>query len=81
MMQCWRNGLGWVLGLASVLAPAVALAEGAGGGYKGIAQIYYTFIAAILIYGVHDIFRSKKVTIGAAIVIPVVLYGFLLPKG
>lgn len=81
MKHCWRNVLGWVVGIASVLGPTAALAEGAGGGYKGIAQIYFTFIGVILIYGVHDVFHNKKLTIAAAIVIPVLLYGVLLPKG
>lgn len=73
--------VGIVTGLAFALAPAIAWAEGAGGGYKGIAQIYYTFISAVLIYGVHDTFHNKTVTWIAVIVIPVVMYGFLLPKG
>jgi hypothetical protein len=68
-------------GLALVVAPALAWAEGAGGSYKGIAQIYYTFISFVLIYGVHDVFHNKKVTIAAAVIVPVVMYGFLLPKG
>ena len=63
-----------------MLLPSAAFAE-EHGGYKGIAQIYFTFIGVILIYGVHDAFHNKKVTIGAAIVIPVILFGFLLPKG
>jgi uncharacterized membrane protein len=80
MKHCWSRVMGWFLGSLSVLLPAVAFAE-EHGGYKGIAQIYFTFIIAILIYGVHDVFHNKKVTIGAAIVIPVIFYGFLLPKG
>jgi hypothetical protein len=69
------------MGLMISFAPVLAWAEGAGGSYKGIAQIYYTFITAVLIYGVHDVFHNKRVTIAAAIAIPVVMYGFLLPKG
>ena len=76
-----RRFIGTVMGLMISLTPALAWAEGAGGSYKGIAQIYYTFITAVLIYGVHDVFHNKKVTIAAAIAIPVVMYGFLLPKG
>lgn len=81
MKHYWSRVMGWFLGSLSVLLPAAAFAEGAGGGYKGIAQIYFTFIGAILIYGVHDVFHNKKVTIGAAIVIPILFYGVLLPKG
>jgi hypothetical protein len=36
--------------------PTLALAEGAGGTYRGIGSIYYTIIGAILIYGVYDTF-------------------------
>jgi hypothetical protein len=68
-------------GLFFVLAPAAAWAEGAGGGYRGIAQIYYTFITAVLIYGVHDTFHNRNITIAGAVVIVVVMFGFLLPKG
>jgi len=72
--------MGWFLGSLSVLLPAAAFAE-EHGGYKGIAQIYFTFIIAILIYGVHDVFHNRKVTIGAAIAISILFYGVLLPKG
>jgi hypothetical protein len=68
-------------GLLITLAPAFAWAEGAGGSYRGIAQIYYTFITAVLIYGVHDTFRNRNVTIVGAVVIIGVMFGVLLPKG
>jgi hypothetical protein len=71
---------GWLSGLAVAVTPALAWAEGAGGGYRGIASIYYTFITVVLIYGVHDVFRNKKVTIAAGIAIAVVMFGVLLPK-
>ena len=80
MKHYWSRVMGWFLGSLSVLLPAAAFAE-EHGGYKGIAQIYFTFIGVILIYGIHDVFHNKKVTIGAAIVIPIILYGVLLPKG
>lgn len=76
-----RRFVGTMIGLALALTPALAWAEEAGGGYKGIAQIYYSFISAILIYGVHDTFHSKNVTIAGAVVIIGVMFGFLLPKG
>ncbi len=75
-----RRLMGILVGLAPVLVPAAAWAEGAGGGYRGIAQIYYSFIAAVLIYGVHDTFKNRNVTIAGAVVIVVALFGFLLPK-
>jgi hypothetical protein len=73
--------VGTVMGLALALAPALAWAEGAGGSYRGIAQIYYTFISVVLIYGVHDVFHNKKLTIAAVIIVPLVMFGVLLPKG
>ncbi len=76
-----RRLLGTLTGLAVALAPAVALAEGAGGGYKGIAQIYFTFISAVLIYGVHDTFHNKNITMAGAVVILILMFGVLLPKG
>ncbi len=76
-----RRLLGTMTGLTLALAPAIALAEGAGGGYKGIAQIYFTFISAVLIYGVHDTFHNKNITMAGAVVIIVVMFGVLLPKG
>jgi len=75
-----RSAMMGLMGLGLVLAPTAAWAEGAVGGYRGIAQIYYAFISAVLIYGVHDTFQNKNVTIAGAIVIVVVMYGFLLPK-
>ena len=76
-----RRFMGSITGLALAFAPAIAWAEGAGGGYRGIAQIYYTFITAVLIYGVHDTFHNKNVTLAGAVVIIVVMFGVLLPKG
>lgn len=76
-----RRFMGSITGLALAFGPAIAWAEGAGGGYRGIAQIYYTFITAVLIYGVHDTFHNKNVTLAGAVVIIVVMFGFLLPKG
>ncbi len=76
-----RRLIGTLAGLTLALTPAMAWAEGAGGSYKGIAQIYFTFITAVLIYGVHDTFRNRNVTIVGAIVIIGVMFGVLLPKG
>ncbi len=57
---------GW---LAASL-PSLALAEGAGGGYQGIASLYYSIIALILIYGVYDTFGKKLGShIGAAVIV------------
>lgn len=65
--------------LAGSLLPTVSAAEEAVNGYsRGNAILYYTFIAVVLIYGLHDTFRQKQITLTAAVVIPVVFY-FLLP--
>lgn len=70
---------GALSGLALTFTPAVALAEGAGGTYRGIASIYFTFITVVLIYGVYDVFGKKAMYIAA----PVIAIGMylLLPKG
>lgn len=59
-------------------APGLALAEGAGGGYRGIAQMYYTLMAVVLIYGVYDTFGKKAMYV-AGPVIAIVLY-LMLPE-
>ncbi len=73
-----RRAIGVLAGLSAGMGPAVALAEGAGGSYRGIASIYYTFITVVLIYGVYDIFGKKAMYIAA----PVIAIGMyvLLPK-
>jgi hypothetical protein len=67
-----------LIGLTT-FAPTLALAEGAGGTYRGIGTIYYTIIAAILIYGVNDAFGKKAMYIAAPIIV-IGLY-LLLPPG
>jgi hypothetical protein len=68
----------WV-GLATVLLPALSFAEGAGGTYRGIGQMYYTFIWIVLTYGVYDTFGKKAMYVAAPIM-AVGLY-LLLPAG
>ncbi len=68
-----------VAGLSAILVPSMALAEGAGGSYRGIGQIYYTFIAAVLVYGVYDAFGKKAMYIVGPIIV-IGLY-LLLPPG
>lgn len=60
--------LGGLSGLALAWAPAVALAEGAGGSYKGIASIYFTFISVVLIYGVYDVFGKKAMYVAGPLI-------------
>jgi len=74
-----RRLLGWVTGMMLAGMPTLALAEGAGGSYKGIAQIYFTFITVILMYGVYDVFGKKAMYVAAPLIV-VGMY-MLLPKG
>jgi hypothetical protein len=70
-----------IAGLWSVLLvvmPCVAWAEESHGYSRGNAFIYYAAIAAVLIYGVHDVFHKKVITWAAAVVIPITFY-MLLP--
>jgi hypothetical protein len=71
--------LGALSGLALTVTPTVALAEGTGGTYRGIASIYFTFITVVLIFGVYDVFGKKAMYVAA----PVIMIGMylLLPKG
>lgn len=73
-----KRVLSVLVGLTAFL-PALALAEGAGGSYRGIGSIYYTFIGAILIYGVYDTFGKQA----AYIMGPIIVIGlyFMLPSG
>ncbi|GJL63348.1 MAG: hypothetical protein NPIRA04_20020 [Nitrospirales bacterium] len=46
--------------MAMALSASPALANEPGGGYEGITAMYVGFIAAILGYGVYDIFFKKS---------------------
>ena len=63
-----------VSGVMLLLAPGVALAEGAGGYSRGNAMLYFMAIAAVLIFGIHDVFHKKWLTWTSAIVIPILFY-------
>ncbi|CAI4033084.1 Membrane protein (Modular protein) [Nitrospira tepida] len=56
--------------------PIDSFAEGAGGGYRGIAQMYYFLMWAILCYGAYDTF-GKKVMYVAAPLLAIGLYMML----
>lgn len=60
------------------IMPTVAWAEESHGYSRGNAFIYYAAIAAILVYGINDVFRIKMLTWAAAIIIPVTFY-LMLP--
>lgn len=57
-----------------VASPAVALAVEHSAGYRGIGMIYFSFMAAILIYGVYDSFGKKAMYV----MTPVILIGLYL---
>jgi hypothetical protein len=48
--------------------PALALAE-EHGGYRGIGTLYFTFMGAILIYGVYDSFGKKAMYVAAPFIV------------
>jgi len=73
-----RPGYSFAVGLV-VWWPTIALAEGAGGGYRGIATMYYTLMWVVLSYGLYDTFGKKAMYIGAPI-LAVGVY-LLLPPG
>ena len=55
-------------------APSLALAAEHNAGYRGIGELYFTFMAAILIYGVYDSF-GKTATY---IMTPIILGGLYM---
>jgi hypothetical protein len=60
-------------------SPTLALAVEHSAGYRGIGQLYFTFMAAILIYGVYDSFGKKAMYVTAPIIM-VGLYMMLPPS-
>jgi hypothetical protein len=63
-----------ISGIGLALMPAAAWAEGMSGYSRGNAFLYWSAIAAVLIFGIHDVFHKKWVTWTAAVVIPVLFY-------
>jgi hypothetical protein len=59
--------------------PTLALAEGAGGGYRGIGMMYYTLMWVVLSYGLYDTFGKTAMYIGAPI-LAVAAYLLLPPS-
>ena len=57
-----------LVGSLAATMPSLALAY-EGSGYRGIASMYYTFIAMVLVYGVYDTFGKKGMYIGAPVII------------
>ena len=59
-------------------SPTLAMAAEHSAGYRGIGMMYFTFMGAILIYGVYDSFGKKAMYVAA----PIILVGLylLLPE-
>ena len=55
-------------------SPTLALAAEHSAGYRGIGYIYFSFIAAVLIYGVYDSFGKRAMYVMA----PIILVGLYL---
>jgi hypothetical protein len=49
-------------------SPSLALAAEHSAGYRGIGQLYFFFMGAILIYGVYDSFGKKAMYVAAPII-------------
>lgn len=60
-------------------SPALALAAEHSAGYRGIGQLYFSLMAAILIYGVYDTFGKTATYVMAPIIIGT-LYWMLPPN-
>ena len=73
MNRLWTALMGLMVAMV-VMTPGLALAEGAGGYSRGNAMLYFMAIAAVLIFGIHDVFHKKWLTWASAIVIPVLFY-------
>jgi hypothetical protein len=67
-----------ILSAGTILgSPALALAAEHNAGYRGIGMLYFSFMAAILIYGVYDSFGKKA----SYVMTPIILGGlyWMLP--
>ena len=63
-----------LLTMGLVASPTLALAVEHQAGYRGIGYIYFSFIAAVLIYGVYDAFGKTAMYV----MTPVILGGLFL---
>ncbi len=78
-----RRIRGLIYGLGAGWMPAVAAAEGAGGGYRGVATIYFSFITVVLIFGAYDVIGPepyrKKAMLVIGPIIAIAMY-LMLPN-
>jgi hypothetical protein len=63
-----------LLTMGLVASPTLALAVEHHAGYRGIGYIYFSFIAAVLIYGVYDAFGKTAMYV----MTPLILVGLFL---
>ena len=62
------------LSLGLLASPTLTLIVEHNAGYRGIGYIYFSFIAAVLIYGVNDAFGKTAMYVMA----PIILVGLFL---
>jgi hypothetical protein len=62
------------LSMGLLASPTLAFAVEHNAGYRGIGYIYFSFIAAVLIYGVNDAFGKTAMYVMA----PIILVGLFL---
>jgi len=63
-----------LLAMGLLTSPTLALAVEHNAGYRGIGYIYFSFIAAVLIYGVYDSFGKMVMYV----MTPIILVGLFL---
>jgi hypothetical protein len=63
-----------LLATGLLASPTVAFAVEHNAGYRGIGSIYFSFIGAVLIYGVYDSFGKTAMYVMA----PIILIGLYL---
>ncbi len=55
-------------------SPTLAMAAEHSAGYRGIGLLYFSFMAAILIYGVNDAFGKTAMYVAAPIILGVLYW-------
>ena len=63
-----------LLAMGLLASPTLAFAVEHNAGYRGIGYIYFSFIAAVLIYGVYDAFGKRAMYV----MTPIILVGLFL---
>ena len=71
--------MGGLLSMIVTLMPALAWAEEVTAYRRGNAFMFFLAIGAVLVYGIHDVFHKRWITLASAIVITLSLY-LMLPS-